>query len=89
MWPLEQKTWGWSCGCRGKLRVSDKSEEYLFCTCCGKPGSHQQNAFVQSHVDIKGQQQACKIWKLREQKCAERAHGTPTEDVPQHARNLA
>ena len=31
-----------------EVRISDNNEEYLFCTCCGKPVSHQQKTFVQS-----------------------------------------
>ena len=62
-----------------EVRISDNNEEYLFCTCCGKPVSHQQETFVQSHVVNKGHQQARKTWKLREQKRAERASEPPVQ----------
>ena len=55
----------------------------------GKLVSHQQKTFVQSHVDSKGHQQARKMWKLCEEKHAERAEETPTQDVPQCVSTLA
>ena len=70
-----------------EVRVSDQNEEHLFSMCCGKPVSHQQKTFVQSHTDSKGHQQARKTWE--EQKCAERADGTPTPEVQQRVISLA
>ena len=63
-----------------EFRVSDKNEEYLFCTCCGKLVSHRQKTFMKLHVDSKGHQQARKMWKLRDKNVQ---NGTPTRDVQQ------